>query len=377
MNIDFQNILAWYNLSTMLLALLLSLYLLIRYYHNHLFQILSLFLFVGGIKIGSHAFILSKAIDPPDWFLRINAVTPLLFAPLLYLFIRLLTKRPAKYQRRDLLHFMPALLYTAVVTPWFFSPEENRFFLIDFQIEKAIANGVTFIQGIVYTILSYRVLSKEEWLLKREYSSIETLSHSWLKWLLTIQIGIWGVAIFTYMVAGSGLQLGIHIDTIIFTTSSIWIYTVIVMRIKQPHIFINKQPESISDEPIGKTNSHRANPTSSALDTLHTDLLTLMEKREPFLQPRLSLADLAGELSCSKHDISFVINQKCECNFYEFINGYRLNRAKELLTVNECEFTVYQIALECGFNSKSSFNTLFKKREKCTPTEFRKNRNKI
>lgn len=226
--------------------------------------------------------------------------------------------------------------------------------------------------GIIYTFLSYRTLSREEWLLKSEYSSLDTLSHSWLKWILTLQFGIWGIAIFTYMIAGSGIPLGKHIDTIIFTTASIWVYTIIILRIRQPQIFINKHVEYITNTLIEKEHSNCSTPDNPQMELLHKKLLSVMVNKEPFLQPRLSLDDLAKELSCSKHDLSFVINQKCRCNFYEFINSYRLNRAKELLDQQTSTFTIYQIALECGFNSKSSFNTLFKRREKRTPSQYRK-----
>jgi len=83
---------------------------------------------------------------------------------------------------------------------------------------------------------------------------------------------------------------------------------------------------------------------------------------------------LAEELKMSPRDLSMMINRNFNKNFYEFINHYRIEEAKKLLTLPENKSKkITEIYLESGFNSKSVFNTFFKNIVGMTPTQFRKN----
>ena len=87
----------------------------------------------------------------------------------------------------------------------------------------------------------------------------------------------------------------------------------------------------------------------------------------------LTLDQLAGQLSMKAKLLSQVINEVLGQNFFDFINRYRIQEARRLLTNPvDPKVTVLEILYEVGFNSKSSFNTLFKKYTGLTPTEFRR-----
>jgi AraC-like DNA-binding protein len=109
----------------------------------------------------------------------------------------------------------------------------------------------------------------------------------------------------------------------------------------------------------------------------HDKLLTFMEKQEAYLDPDLTLAGLAEELSLNRNDLSRIINEKLGRSFYDFINAYRIEKVKQLLTdpVLENE-TVLTLAFQAGFNSKATFNSAFKKCTGESPVEYRK-KNKI
>jgi AraC-like DNA-binding protein len=75
----------------------------------------------------------------------------------------------------------------------------------------------------------------------------------------------------------------------------------------------------------------------------------------------------------NSRDLSVLINQNLHQHFFDFINEYRINAAKEILrNPSKKEFTILEILYEAGFNSKYSFNTAFKKHTGLTPTQFRK-----
>src|SRR5690606_28387216 len=102
--------------------------------------------------------------------------------------------------------------------------------------------------------------------------------------------------------------------------------------------------------------------------------LRLMELEKPYLNSELNLVKLAEQMNLSTHQLSFLINNAFGENFFNFINRYRVRKAKELLKDPDYDhFNVLVIAYESGFNSKTSFNNTFKKMTAYTPTEYRKN----
>ena len=88
----------------------------------------------------------------------------------------------------------------------------------------------------------------------------------------------------------------------------------------------------------------------------------------------LTLQDLADTLSISPHNLSEIINTQLGKNFYDFVNGYRVDAVQQRLTDPAyAHLTVLAIGLDAGFNSKSSFNAVFKKHVKMTPSQYREN----
>jgi AraC-like DNA-binding protein len=97
-----------------------------------------------------------------------------------------------------------------------------------------------------------------------------------------------------------------------------------------------------------------------------------MKSAKPYLNPDLSLPQLAAELNISSHYLSQVINEQFDLNFFDFVNGYRVEEFKEKITSTEFKnFSILGIALECGFNSKSAFNRIFKQTTGLTPSQYK------
>ena len=98
-----------------------------------------------------------------------------------------------------------------------------------------------------------------------------------------------------------------------------------------------------------------------------------MDNKKPFLDPELSLFKLASQLDISSHLLSYVINNGCDENFHQFINRYRIEEAKKMIQDSGMQhLSLMGIAFEVGFNSKTVFNTTFKKSTNQTPSEFKK-----
>ncbi|MFW5687842.1 MAG: helix-turn-helix domain-containing protein, partial [Bacteroidota bacterium] len=97
----------------------------------------------------------------------------------------------------------------------------------------------------------------------------------------------------------------------------------------------------------------------------------LITKEELYLDSELNLGKLAKKLDISSHQLSYVINNGFNQNFYGFINKFRVEKAKKLLAGEATDkYSIIGIAYESGFNSKTAFNTTFKKITGLTPSEF-------
>ena len=96
-----------------------------------------------------------------------------------------------------------------------------------------------------------------------------------------------------------------------------------------------------------------------------------MDTEKPYLNGKLSLKQVATDLEISTNYLSQVINENMDMNFFDFVNGYRVEMVKEMIKDPSTKnFTLLAIAYDCGFNSKSSFNSIFKKHTGVTPSQF-------
>jgi len=113
--------------------------------------------------------------------------------------------------------------------------------------------------------------------------------------------------------------------------------------------------------------------TNERSDAYLKKLLMVMETEKPYTDGDLALPKLASRLNMSAHHLSQIINERLQQNFFDFVNTYRVEEAKrKLVDPAKKHYSLLAIAEEVGFNSKSAFNTAFKKQTQMTPSEFRK-----
>lgn len=120
-------------------------------------------------------------------------------------------------------------------------------------------------------------------------------------------------------------------------------------------------------------------PSPAIDDQKNKQILALKEfmiEKEPYLDSSLTIQDLAEQVKMPVKDLSALINLYMNKHFFDFINEYRIEKAKEILKdSSQKDITILEILYQVGFNSKSSFSTSFKKYTGKTPTDFRKNPN--
>ena len=137
---------------------------------------------------------------------------------------------------------------------------------------------------------------------------------------------------------------------------------------------VYKEPSIFNGELLShlflKTSNH-SELTETTKDEFYDKLLTYIQNDKPYLDNNLRLVQLADKVGFSSHTLSKLINEKAKKNFNQFINEYRLEEAKKLL-IEDSSTSIKTIYFDVGFNNKATFNTAFKNKFKCTPSEYKK-----
>ena len=121
-----------------------------------------------------------------------------------------------------------------------------------------------------------------------------------------------------------------------------------------------------------KSRSAKAGLSEERIRQLADMIVRAIENERLFTESELTLQDLANKIQCPPHQASQAINEGLKKTFYDVINGYRVEEAKRLLLdPKNVNFTILSVGFEAGFNSKTTFNTVFKKFTGFTPTEYR------
>ena len=129
----------------------------------------------------------------------------------------------------------------------------------------------------------------------------------------------------------------------------------------------------IEKKTLQKSKYEKSGLSEETKNDISKRLKETMKKQRLYLEPDLTLNKLAEILNVSQNHLSQVINEVFGKNFFDFVNGYRIEEAKKFLTSHETQdWTILAIAYEVGFQSKSTFNAVFKKIVDMTPSQYKK-----
>jgi len=297
-------------------------------------------------------------------FLPISFI--LLMGPFYYFYLAS-TTGGLKWKNRLLLHFFPGFLVFLVYAILFLSNEQvKRSFMMspyDTMFSHAEQLGAL-IFGFIYWIAGN--IKFRTW----KNSLVNGFYDGEVKWIRRFQFGflllllLWSAhLILNYFV----FELGVTTQTYLplWLGIAVFIYWVGLEILANPKFFLLKNG-------IKGANGQR-NITIKKLEAYKHSLMEVMRFKKPYLDPNLSLNKLAEFLEINPKDLSIILNAGFQQNFYDFINEYRIEEVKQqLLNPQNSHLTIVGIASQAGFNSKSSFNALFKKHMKMTPKDFMK-----
>jgi len=300
-----------------------------------------------------------------------------LAAPLLYLYVLSITRPGFKLRKAHLFHLMPFVLAAALIILRYHahSPETLRQMLergsAFSRLESLLFDVLAYFQLIIYVAVSYTALKSYRAALKNAYSTIEKINLSWLSLVLSGLLVVRSLEVAEYAIWFTTGEMGVivlyYLAQIVFLGFLIILF---YQGLKQPEVFAGTQEDNHGRK-YGKA------LLSEAQKELYAQKLqSFMKLEKPYLDPLLSLRQLSQKAAIPSHHLSQVLNTYFHQNFFDFVNSYRIKESQRLLIdPDNGKRTILAVVYETGFNSKSVFNSAFKKRTGMTPSEFRKQQN--
>lgn len=322
---------------------------------------------------------LLNAFDTREFFLtfphlsRISWLQLSLFGPLIYLFTQKVTDGGQRLQARDALHLLPFLGYLVVLSPWLCqSADTKRQLLMDFnglsRLDFGWLNQLSLCMITCYLLLSLSLLRTFRKTVENAFSDIRQRRLIWLQQFIYGILGILIVSALGFYGRKWQLPVITHFYHYNYFLVVLLVYWMAAKCLLQPEIFGPDQAQLS----VGKKYRKSGLP-ASAEKTLYDNLLEYMTTAHPYLDPDLSIFTLAEQLKVSRHHLSQAINEQTGKSFHDFINSFRTAAVKRRLEdPSSAAYSILGIAMDCGFNSKATFNTTFKKLTGMTPSAYQK-----
>ncbi len=298
-------------------------------------------------------------------FVHLLELTRFALAPSLYLSVCSFLY-PRQKRWKAFLHFIPAILFLSFsafyIMPHFFLPAGPSHLNVNDTLAFVI-RYFTKVQATIYGILSYITLVRRRKNISLINSSAEGIDLSWMKKLLIAALCLLPVWFLSrYNTVTYQLTPLVYLATIFYMG-----YFSFQQKVIYPF-----QPAVLADiNSILQEKKSYERLSSDQVDILRKRLTEIMESQKLYLNPTLNLPELSRTSGINTHDLSYVLNHGLKRSFYQYINEFRVEEAKQLLLSGKLkEIDMMGIAYHAGFNSKTTFNTTFKKITGQSPTEF-------
>ena len=343
-------------------------------------NILILWLIYLGLYIGVYSFY-SHELFTHFQLLSITLLSLLmLHGPFLYYYILTLVSNKRQIKKKDLYNIVPFILFNLYILIASFYPSISE----KLNIEKLSPDNnppllflffliLTAFSGTIYFLLTSKLFKKLDINIFNYFSNSADIDLEWLRKLVLLFGVIW-----TALISVTVIHHVFHMFSMVFCTDglflslSVFVILVGYFGLKQKVIFTNENVIAADDASMVQPKYSGSRLNDSEEKQYAEKLVSHMELLKPYLNPDLTLPQLAAELGISSHLLSQVINEHFKLNFFDFVNQYRVEAFKErIVNPKYGNFSLLGVAFECGFNSKSAFNRIFKKSTGLTPSQYK------
>lgn len=317
-----------------------------------------------------------------------------LFGPVVYFYVKSLLNPDYQLQKKDYYHFIPALLYFGYSLIVFIADVfifDEYYFYADGR-DKDLSNwyqATGLFSMVIYLILSLRFYGNYRQRIFETVSYADSIVFRWIANFASAFISIlflrlmffvinpdwgqfgsqfWYYISFSFLFAYVAIAGYSHlIRSLTISESGLVEYN--VFELEQNTAVPIVQSKNVSPSRESEESSNHID--DSEISHWKEAIATRMNQGRLYENPRLSLADLATELETNTRIISTAINRGFEMNFNDYVNHHRIEALKVKISEGELEQKTWLgLALECGFNSKATFNRAFKKSTQMSPKEY-------
>ncbi len=312
-----------------------------------------------------------------------------LLGPILLFYVRSLVQSSKNFTKPLLLHLSPYFFYLSLLS----APIALSMTLGVFQDYHsnyvAVADYINLIENAyfaTYIFISLKLVRRIQRARRQTYSFVESSNLDWIYYLI---IGLFTIVILDSIFSIYELifpRIEWNIGTII-AVCIIVLYSILgykgmfQSKILLPNFLLEEPSNQDSNNMNSNVSIDKNSPkltrqldvfSEEEIAALKLKLDEILNEKKPYLNESLSLSELAKELGITDKKLSELLNQHLQTNFYNFINTYRVSEVKKkLIEDTEKKYTLLSIAYECGFQSKTSFNRVFKQKTGMSPSKFR------
>jgi AraC-like DNA-binding protein len=231
---------------------------------------------------------------------------------------------------------------------------------------RVLFSLVSLMSWVVYNIQSFNLVRKHRAFLRNELSTIErTISLGWIFFVVVYYI--------SFCITAVGLGIYVVVTHSVTYLLDIYIYSTLLLLVYIFGYYGLMQDDIYSRLRNVETDSRYKKSKLSVKfkKELKEKIIEFFQEDKPYLNSEFNMDMLAKQLGTPKYQITEVLNTEIGKNFFQFVNEYRVEAVKKILSREKLTYSIEAVGYDCGFNSKSSFFTVFKSLTGKTPWQFR------
>lgn len=334
-------------------------------------RLLAVWVMLSGIDLAVKA--VYWHLLSPEWFraYRFVALFPYLYGSLFFLYVRALT-RGTRFRVRDVAHLLGfAAMFALNARVFLMGRTQLQALSLRWQGgERSIGlwfDLPLFVYSLSYVLAALIEVHRYRRHLRQRRSDADRLSLRWIELMALCQIVIWSIALVQEVVYLPLVNYGL-----LFGAVAAWIYIVGWLSLNQPAVAVEARSGGTRSE-AADLSPGGVTPDDARFPDVEARLSELMRGEAAlYREPALTIGQVARRSGYPEYLVSAVINRRLGGSFWDYINRLRIEAVRKCLADAGDTRTILDIAYDCGFTSKSTFNAAFKRQVGDTPSGYRK-----